>query len=490
MLALAAATPLALLLGLMLGLGWAAWRAGAAALLLALGLLLAGLPGLPAWSPSLLLGVLAEALFLALGILWILWPALALHELQQRSGALDTLRQALPRLCPEPAVRALLLAWFLALFFEGAAGFGTPVALVAPLLVGLGVAPLQAVLLALLGHAAGVGFGALGTPVLAQAALVGAVPAELAGPLALLMLPAGLLLMLALLRELHRSGLPWPGWRAPALAWLSFAGPTLLLAWQLGPELATLGAALLGAGLFLGLRWQGGQRGPGGQGDSAALSRALLPYGLLVLLVLAQRLGPGSQLPALTWQWQGFEGRLAWASHPGTLLMAALLLSALLRGHRMVESVEALGQAARRLGPVALALCLMLALARLMLHGGLLAPLQQAAVQHLGVAWAWVAPALGALGSLVTGSATASNLLFSPLQAQAAQALQLPLAWVLAAQTAGAALGNLVCPHNLVAGAAAVGLAGREGELLRRTAGPCLLGLLLLGLGMALIGRN
>jgi lactate permease len=130
---------------------------------------------------------------------------------------------------------------------------------------------------------------------------------------------------------------------------------------------------------------------------------------------------------------------------------------------------------------VALALVLMLDLARLMVHSGLLAALQGAAVAGVGAAWPWWAPAVGALGSFVTGSATASNLLFSPLQADTAQALGLSVPWVLAGQSLGAAIGNLVCPHNLIAGAATVGLVGQESALLRRTVGPCLLHLALGG---------
>jgi lactate permease len=99
--------------------------------------------------------------------------------------------------------------------------------------------------------------------------------------------------------------------------------------------------------------------------------------------------------------------------------------------------------------------------------------LQSAAVSGVGRAWPLFAPALGALGSFVTGSATASNVLFTTLQAQTAASLGLPVALIVAAQGVGAAIGNVVCPHNVVAGAATVGLAGREGEVLRRTAWPC-----------------
>ena len=74
------------------------------------------------------------------------------------------------------------------------------------------------------------------------------------------------------------------------------------------------------------------------------------------------------------------------------------------------------------------------------------------------------------LGSFVTGSATASNILFTDFQVATAQALDLPVLHMVAAQGFGAAIGNMVCPHNVIAGAATVGIVGREGEVLRRTA--------------------
>ncbi|MCW5610514.1 MAG: L-lactate permease [Rubrivivax sp.] len=247
-----AAAPIAAILLLMLGPGWSAARAGLAALVLALPLAwgVFGFGSGPASSAAAALGgIAAEASFLAATILWILWPALALHALQQSSGALDTLRGALAGLTPRPALQALLVGWFVALFLEGAAGFGTPIALAAPLLVGLGVPPLQAVVLALLGHAAGVSFGALGTPVLAQVGLTGLDAGAIAWRTALLHALLGPLLMVFFVRTLAASGQA-PGLAWPALAAAAFLLPALALAALLGPEMPTLGAALIGGALF------------------------------------------------------------------------------------------------------------------------------------------------------------------------------------------------------------------------------------------------
>ncbi|WP_418318000.1 L-lactate permease [Piscinibacter sakaiensis] len=495
-----AAAPIVLILLLMLGLRWSAAHAGLAALALAallavtafdFGTTAAAGAQAGGWHDAV--GVAAEGGFLALTILWILWPALALHRLQENSGAIATLRSGLGRLSDAPARQALLVGWLLALFFEGAAGFGTPVALAAPLLVGLGFAPVQAVVLALLGHAAGVSFGALGTPVAAQVALTGLGAVEIARTTALLHAALGGVLMLFFVRTLAANGAS-PGFGWPALAALGFFVPSLALAAWLGPELATLGGALIGALVFVAALSRANRRpvaaGPGDSAASGELVRAISPYLVLVVLVVATRaIAPLAALlgeAALSWQlFDRYQGKMSPLTHPGTLLMAALLIGARLQRVALQDVGSALAHAARQLRPVTVALLAMLLLSRLMLHGGLIDALERGAVAGIGSAWPWIAPAVGALGSFVTGSATASNVLLTTLQAQTAQALALPSVVIVAAQGFGAAVGNIICPHNIVAGAATVGLAGREGEILRRTLLPCLLYLALGGAAVA-----
>jgi lactate permease len=497
-----AAAPIALILGLMLALHWSAARAGLTGLALAalLAPLVFGFGDGDAGALAMAFaGVFAEGGFTTATILWILWPALALHRQQEQSGALDALRAGLARLTPQPALQALAIGWFLALFFEGAAGFGTPIALAAPLLAGLGIAPVQAVVLALLGHAAGVSFGALGTPVLTQAALTGLDVVAIASRTALLHTVLGGVLMLFFLRALAQSA-PRQGsrWRLAGWGVLAAAGfllPSLLLAATLGPELATLGAALAGGLVFALLLRRLAPPASAAAAPATGLAAALRPYAVLVVLVLATRAVPpladALREAALEWRWQErFSGRLQFFTHPGTLLFAAFLVGAWLQGARAPQLGAALRHAARRLLPVTVALLAMLCLSRLMLHAGMIGALERAAVQGLGSHWPLLAPAVGALGSFVTGSATASNVLFTSLQAQTAQALGLPVTLLVAAQGFGAAIGNIVCPHNIVAGAATVGLGGREADILRRTLAPCALYLLLGGALVALLAAH
>lgn len=485
--ALAAGAPLAAILALMLGLRWSAAKAGGVGLALALLVALAvfgfGSAVLPELGPERAVAYSGiEAGFTAATILWIVFPALCLYEAQSRSGAFETIRAALARVSDEPRTLALLVAFFFALFMEGAAGFGTPVALAAPLLVSLGFSPLKAVALALVGHAAGVSFGAVGTPVIAQAEITGADAGAIAAQAGLMHALAGFILVVFLLKLAADGPLRRVDWMLGLLATACFFGPFLALALLVGPEVPTLGGALLGIGLFIPLaRRLAPKARPSAEGeafDLRRLLRASLPYIVLLALILATRLLPPLQEAlrgvALAWTLPGpFAGRFEPLYHPGTLLMIGFVAGVVVQGGSARDLVVAMAAAARRLVPVVIALLAMLAISRIMVHAGMIAALAEAAA-GIGPAWPLLAPAIGVLGTFVTGSATASNILLSEFQAATAQALALEPVPLLAAQSFGAAVGNIVCPHNIIAGGATVGLAGREGPAMRLTANACL----------------
>ncbi len=465
--ALLAGLPLLVVLAAMALLKWRAALAGAAGLAVASAVIW----WMGRFEGSLLAGVAMEAASSTATILWIILPALAIYELQARVGAFDRFRQALAQISDDRAVQALLIAWFFGLFMEGAAGFGTPVALAAPLLVGLGFTPIRAVALALLGHAGGVSFGAVGTPALAQIALLDLPATALAGWTMLLHLIPMILLALAVMRLAQEGRLVWAQIRLALLAVVCFTLPATALAWLTGPELTTLGGALLGGALFVAVI-----RPKGTQPRAEWQLADLLPYMLILVLVLLTRLAAPVQTALselwLGWSWRDYSGGLAPLYHPGTLLLLGLVLAASLTARRAALG-PALRAALRRLAPVALALFVMLVLARLMVHGGLIAQAADAAAQA-GVFWPILAPLIGALGTFVSGSATASNILFTEFQAATARSLDLSLLLMAAAQGVGAAIGNAIAPHNIIAGTATVGLTGRDGEVLQHTLVPAL----------------
>ncbi|HSK40806.1 MAG TPA: L-lactate permease [Arenibaculum sp.] len=487
MAALLALAPILLILGLMVGLRWPAAMAGLVGLAATLAVALLGFgygqATYPELGPALAVGgTFAEALFVAATILWIIFPALCIYELQLHGGAFEVLKAALARLSDDPRILAVLVAWFFALFLEGAAGFGTPVALAAPILVSLGFAPVPAITLVLIGHAAGVSFGAVGTPILPQIAVTGFTGPELARATGLLHGLLGWILLVFVFRIAGREAESPGGWRNWGYAGAAagcFLLPFLALSQLVGPELPTLGGALVGGLAFVGLlRWWHGERAGGTVGSGWRLLRAALPYLVLLLLILVTRLVPPLQaeLQNLEWAWSlagSFSGSIQPLYHPGTLLLLGFLIGGRLQGRHPRELWAAAVRAGRRLPPVLLALAAMLALARLMVHAGMIAALAETAADTFGPVWPWLAPAVGVLGTFVTGSATTSNILLTDFQGATAARLTLPELWLVAAQGFGAAVGNIVCPHNIIAGGATVGLQGREGEVLRRTTLAC-----------------
>jgi lactate permease len=202
------------------------------------------------------------------------------------------------------------------------------------------------------------------------------------------------------------------------------------------------------------------------------LSADLTPYLIIVGLVLATRLieplRVATSEAALSWSlFDQFSGNFAPLYHPGTLLWGGLILGALITS-RTGAIWPATREALKRLIAVAMALFVMLALSRLMVQSGMITTLADAAATT-GTFWPLFAPAVGVLGTFITGSATTSNILFTELQVSAAQALSLPITTMVAAQGFGSAIGNIIAPHNIIAGAATVGLVGKEGSVLART---------------------
>lgn len=495
--ALLASIPIALVIVALAGLRWRAASAGllglATALVLGVGVFGLGTQTYPQLGPALAVGgAMAEALFTTASILWIIFPALCIYELQQRSGAFDVIQSALSRLSEDPRILVLLVAWFFGLFMEGVAGFGTPVALAAPILVGLGFSPVRAVTLALIGHAAGVSFGAIGTPVLPLMAATDLSGVALARASALphtvlgWMLVAVLFVMSAPERPRLRD------WRWPALAGVSFFVPYFAVAALVGPELPTLGAALIGGTIFaviLRSRTSARGRDDVAQREDISTQRestplrdvinAVLPYLVLLFLILASRLIPPlrSLLREASWHWtlmDAFSGKLEPLYHPGTLLFVGFLLGGALQGRTRAELIAAMAGAAGRLTLVLVALAAMLGLSRILVHAGMTDALAAAAA-GIGAGWPLVAPFIGVLGAFITGSATSSNILFAEFQQATALTLSMPVTPLLGAQNFGAAIGNIISPHNIIAGAATVGLAsGREGEVMRATLLLCL----------------
>jgi len=431
-----------------------------------------------------------KGLLLALFVLYIVWAALLFYHVTDEAGALETIGAGLPRLTPDRGLQALLLAWVFGAFLQGVSGFGVPVAVVAPLLVGLGFPPLAAVVISSVGHSWAVTFGSLGSSFYALIGATGRSGDELA-PWCAVMLGLACLgcgagtLWAAGGRRTLRAGLAPLLIVGPVMAGVQFLVVTHGL-WAIGGMMAGL------VGLAVGVTWARGRaRGSVGRprpttGDMP-LGWALFPYALLVTIVLAAHLLPPVrgllgqvvvrvQFPELTtargWVTPAGEGRtISVFGHAGALLTYASLVTYALfhrQGRYAPGVVQRIARGVvRRAVRSSLGIAAMVGMAMTMEHAGMTHLLADGIARVAGPAFPLAAPFIGALGAFMTGSNTNSNVVFGGLQQHVATLIGVNPLVILAAQTAGGAIGSLFAPAKIIVGCSTVGLGGQEGSVLR-----------------------
>lgn len=504
--ALAAAIPLAVLFGLLAWgrlPGWAPAACAAAAAFLA-AVTGWGMPAGPAASASLQ-GV-ATALF---PIIWIVVSALWVHSLAVASGQFEVIRRSLASITSDRRLQALFIAFAFGAFLEGAAGFGTPVAISAAMLVSLGFEARAAAVLCLLANSAPVAFAAAGIPVAVAAGVSGIDVVTLGRiighqvPLLSLIVPFWLCMVLC-------------GWKRslevlPALlvAGLLMSLTQLIISQFSGPWTAGILSGIVTlAGLWLFLKvWRPRRtwdfptspespaetqvspspQGPAPKVSALAALRAWLPYLLMSVMVLLWSLGP--LVPMLhhfdiSIAWPGLQGvrfTLALASTPGTAIFLAALISAfLLPGVGLWKALVCLAETVRSLGGTILTVCLVLATAFVMNASGMSVTLGRA-LAATGALFPLFSPFLGWLGVLVTGSDTSSNALFGSLQRTTADRLGLNPALMVAGNASGGVAGKMVSPQSIAVATASAHLEGQEGRLFRATVGHSLAMTLIIG---------
>ncbi|GGW70968.1 lactate permease [Alishewanella tabrizica] len=469
---------------------------------------------------------LLEGLIIAATILWIIFGAIVLLKVLTLSGAMAVIKAGFSQLSADKRVQLVIIGWLFVGFLEGAAGFGTPAAIAAPLLVALGFSPLAAVVLALVADSAAVSFGAVGTPVLVGLAqgVPGVTSAEL-HQIALTAIGIDIFvaswLPLILVLMYSRFFSEQANWRyglaaAPfaLLSGLAFTLPAYGVTWWLGPEFPSVLGALLGLAITcsaahfnfltprstltpdnalatsLHLAKNDMPIAASPQINRIPLWQAWLPYVAVALLLVLTRvttLPLKAWLQSMNWQWQGILGTdisvsVAPLYLPGSVFMLVALAAAW--GFRLsaVNVGKAFMQSGNMLLPSCIALAAAVPMVRIFLHSDVNAlalpamPIALAAVaaQYLSDYWLAFAPLVGALGSFIAGSATFSNLMFGSFQQAMALQAELPQTLVLALQMLGANAGNMICVVNVVAAASVVNLNGREGEIIRYTLWPML----------------
>lgn len=477
--------PILAILVLMIGLRWGAARAGAAGYITALIVALTAFGA----GPVLLAYAHVRALILSLDVLLIIWAAFLLYRVVDEAGAIRTIGQALPRLTSDRSMQALIIGWVFASFLQGVGGFGVPVAVIAPILVGLGFPALTAVLVPSLGHGWAVSFGSIGSSFQALISATGQ-PAETLGPPAALIL--GISAIVVGWMCAHASG----GWSA--LKRLAFAALVLGLVmgsvqylfvrlgfWSIGAfagSIAGLAVSVLLARLYRGERPTNG--GPALKDLLIALSgyAVLVAITLVIQLVPVIREALGSvvlqvQFPQVSTTLgyvtlAGPSRKIAILSHAGTtLLYTSVIAYGIYRSAGLYTPGAArriLTGTLRRVMGSSVSILSMIAMAVIMENSGMTALVAESLAGGVGAAFPAVAPWIGALGAFMTGSNTNSNVLFGALQLRTAVLLGLPPAVILAAQTAGAGLASVMAPAKVVVGASTAGMAGKEGDVMRR----------------------
>ena len=480
-----ALTPILIILVLMVGLRWSAARAGAAGYLSALVIAVlffgAGL--------KLLAYAHAKAWFLSADVLLIIWAAFLLYRVTDEAGAIRIIGKSLPHLTPDIGMQALIIGWVFATFLQGVGGFGVPVAVISPILVGLGFPPLSAVLIPSIGHGWAVTFGSLGSSFTALMASTGMSADELAPPAALFLGIAGIFTGPFVAFAVG-------GWKTarrlllPALLiGLLMASVQFVVAtngfWYIGAFIA--GIFGLAIGMPIATRTRNGEKTDGSI-DVHALLLSLSGYALLIVITLCIQLIPAvkNTLSSVSIQMQFPEtstslGYITPAGpgrnipifrHTGMILLYTSVLAyfvfRMAGRYKNGSFSNILSGTVKRVISSSVSIASMVAMAVIMQHAGITDTIARGLANAVGALYPIIAPWIGALGAFMTGSNTNSNVVFGGLQKRTAELLGYSVPIILAAQTAGAALASVMAPTKVVVGASTAGMIGKEGDVMRK----------------------
>lgn len=505
---------------------------------------------LAAWGMELARVVAAsiQGLFVSFDILWIIFGAILLLNTLERSGGVASIRRSFHGISDDRRVQIVIIAWLFGSFIEGSAGFGTPAAIAAPLMVAMGFPAAGAVMIGMMIQSTAVTFGAVGTPILVGvrgglggadfAAQLAAAGLDMRGFLRLVTTRAVVLhaiagtfmptLMVMMTTRFFGERRSWTEGLSivpfALFGGVAFTVPYALTGIFLGPEFPSLLGALVGLAVVTWAarrgflvpddRWDfpAPASWPGdwtsglevvsdddtaAGGERISTPRAWAPYLILALLLVLSRvpflpLGAWLQIPEVHWNdilGTGIDGASTPLYLPGTILVVTVAITYALHGMRWPAMRRAVSDSARVILGAGFVLIFTVPMVRVYINSGIntagLASMPVAMAEwvavNVGRVWPFFAPVTGALGAFIAGSNTVSNLMFSAFQWGVAERLAVSGAMIVALQAVGAAAGNMIAIHNVVAASATVGLLGKEGATLRKTILPTLYYLLVVG---------
>lgn len=528
---LLAALPIVALIVLMVAMRWTAQQAGTT------GIFIASAVAVLAFATPLdtLAVASAKGVWDALFILYVIWPALLLYHVMSHSGGYDALRRGIELMSRNELFVIVALGWVFASFLQGIDGFGTPIAVVAPLLVAFGMRPVYAVAIPIIAHIWAKFYGTLGVGWLATLQVVdidAATTASTALQAALLISIQAVLGGFTIVWLYGRWAAIRSGWPL-VLVIAAIQGLGQVAAVYVDPVLAAFLPATAALVALIPLSRWSRYREPDASIverpamlDHASRKRvdaeppmglwtALAPYGLLTVLALCvSMIDPlHSRLDAVAWGLAFPEvatglgmttaaaaqySALRPFSHPGAYILLTALLTFVVfhrRGY-FRKWAEQHGEPPARIVPellqgavpASIPIIAFLVMASIMKHSGqnLTLAMGIAAVAPAYV-FAFLSNAIGILGAFMTSSSTSSQVIFSDVQMRLAQVKGLPVSTILAAQSAGGAIGNAIAPANVVMGASTAGIAGQEGEILRKTLPWTVLAFVLTGVATVLL---
>jgi L-lactate transport len=409
---------------------------------------------------------------------WVVFAAMLMYHATVESGKFEVLKDSIGHLTDDPRWQALLIAFAFGAFIEGAAGFGTPVAVAGAMLVGLGVAPFRAAAVCLLANTAPVAFGSIAIPLVTLAATTGLPFDRLSAAVGRICAPVSLFLPAYLMLVMFG----WKGlrgvWHAAAMCGIVFAGTQFLVSNFLDARvtdiLSSMAAMLT---LFILLKIKGAHHLPADHKPHSGkvLLTAWGPYLVLVVFVLLWGYPPIQKALdhyTLVIHWPGMPAkappyRFAWLGASGTSCLLAALLGAWIVGLTPTQFWRVLGKTCRQLALAEMTLAAMLGLAYLMNYSG--------STNTMGLAFAatgalfpFASALLGWLGVFLTGSDTSANALFGNLQVVTAHKLGMNDVLMAAANSSGGVMGKMISLTSIAVAAAATNMKREDESLLFR----------------------
>ncbi len=443
----------------------------------------------------------------AITIMYILFGAITLVNTLKNTKAIKRINNGFLAVSSDKRVLVILIAFLFGGLIEGASGFGTPATITGPLMVAIGINPFTAAVIALVSDSVPVSFGAVGTPI--TKGLEGMVNASIPNYITFIDLFSGVFIPLIIVALYVNISGKYQGKRMKAIVemipfsiligvlyTLTAFGVTRFIGYEftsiITPIVVMLVTILLARNKILLPKKV---ESPTENINEMSLLRAWSPYIIVVVLLLLTRTVPFIKESLLNFTWLNLNGvlgtdissRFEILYSPGSVLIIAAIIASYVQGggfkdykKAVIDSKDVLINALLALVPTLIMVTIFINSSENSLDGiGMTSFLALKLATLFGESWIVGSPILGALGSFVSGSATVSTLTFGNVQSIVATELGLNVNLVLATQVLGAAIGNMICVHNVVAASSVVGLENQEGNIIRKTIVPAMIYLIL-----------